>query len=110
MRSTRFVGKICGTKWRNENGSDASPSKKVKGTMCKLLLRKQWGICCLSMAMLTCLSLRAEATMKKHSSSRIAYVTNRLALTRYISIIHVQKYKHKSEAEIAHMTPAQRVN
>lgn len=65
---------------------------------------------CLSMAMFVFLSLSVEAAMKKHANSQIAGALSRPDLRRYVSIIHGEKYKHKSEGEIARMTPAQRVD
>jgi hypothetical protein len=111
IRSMYFVGWICGTKWIDENGSDASPYKKLlEGCDVRSLVGKEWGMRCLSLAMFACVFLSAEAAMKKRGDSEIARAANRAGLTRQMSIIHGQKYKHKSEAEIVGMTPAQRVD
>jgi hypothetical protein len=73
-------------------------------------LRKKREMRYLSMAMFACLSLNAEAGMEEHANSQIARATNRPDVTRQMSIIHWEKYRHKSRAEIAGMTPAQRVD
>lgn len=64
----------------------------------------------LSMAMLACLALDAEAAVEKHPGLQSARVVNQPDLARQLWITHAEKYKHKPEAEIARMTPAQRVD
>jgi hypothetical protein len=55
---------------------------------------------CLSIAILASLALNAE----------VAGAATLSDLARQMWIIHAEKYKHKSEAEIVRMTPAQRVD